>query len=134
MFKFNTDNIFTGYLKQLLHDFNLPKYRIYTKEQAEYANNYLNKKIELEQQQLLNFKNNFEKYSLEEDFIEESGRLNSDFNKLSPELNVIETVYHTKLLSYPEALNETQAIKYPLRMRYIPYIKDGKIQEYVNGT
>jgi hypothetical protein len=42
MFKFNSDNIFTGYIKQLLHDFNLPKYRVYTKEQAEYAANYEN--------------------------------------------------------------------------------------------
>ena len=40
MFKFNSDNIIIGYLKQVLYDFNLPKYRVYTKEQENYYNNY----------------------------------------------------------------------------------------------
>lgn len=36
MFKFNNTHIITGYIKQLLHDFNLPFYRVYTLEHAKY--------------------------------------------------------------------------------------------------
>ena len=36
MFKFNSENIFTGYIKQLLTSFKLPKYHVYTAEQQKY--------------------------------------------------------------------------------------------------
>ena len=36
MKKFNNTDLFTGYLKQLLHNFNLPKIKVYTKEHAKY--------------------------------------------------------------------------------------------------
>ena len=40
MFKFNSEHILTGYIKQLLASFNLPKYRVYTRKNAEYFKNY----------------------------------------------------------------------------------------------
>ena len=42
MIKFNDTNIIVGYIKQLLHSFNLPKYKVYTKEQEKFHENYLN--------------------------------------------------------------------------------------------
>lgn len=34
---FNTSDLVTGYIKQLLKDFNLPKIKIYTKKHTQYA-------------------------------------------------------------------------------------------------
>lgn len=39
MLKFNNTHIITGQIKQLLADFNLPRYRVYTSAMAEYAKN-----------------------------------------------------------------------------------------------
>ncbi len=36
MFKYNSDHIFTGQIKQLLNTFNLPSYKIYTKKHSAY--------------------------------------------------------------------------------------------------
>lgn len=40
MLKFNNANIVTGYIKQLLADFNLPRYRVYTKANEAYYNEH----------------------------------------------------------------------------------------------
>ena len=49
MLKYNDDSIFVGYLKQFLSSFNLPKYRVYTKEQQKYHDWYLATKKEREE-------------------------------------------------------------------------------------
>ena len=47
MKKFNTSDLFTGYLKQLLHDFNLPKIKVYTKKHREYFNKHNEESAEI---------------------------------------------------------------------------------------
>ena len=88
MKKFNNSDLFTGYLKQLLHNFNLPKIKVYTKEHQKYA----------------------ETHNGEE----------------SPE--ILSTV-KADLTDYTTN-SQTTASK---NIRYFPYIKNGEIQEYING-
>lgn len=91
MFKFNSDNILSGYIKQLLASFNLPKCKVYTAEQAK--------------------------------AVEETGK----------ELNVLMSIPRNTKAKYPNNVIGTMGdgyTNYDLRMRYIPYIKDGELQIY----
>ena len=47
MRKFNTSDIFTGYLKQLLKTFNLPKLKVYTKEHKDYYEKNLKERADI---------------------------------------------------------------------------------------
>lgn len=90
MEKFNNTSILTGYIKQLLANFNLPKIRVYTKEQQQYFDTY-----------------GVERYDVLETI---TGWINADWTSSSP-----------------------SKYAYDNYIYYMPYIKDGIIQEYIDG-
>ena len=149
MIKFNDTNIIVGYIKQLLHSFNLPKYKVYTKEQEKFHENYLNsyknnlvlqdeiKALEEEISELkrinsnLSPENDAEQIKTNNKQIEELENNINETKKLiiEPEKNILVSSYRQQALDYDTyKIDETN--KYPWHMRYIPYIKDNKIQIY----
>lgn len=139
MYKFDSSSIVGNYIKQLLHSFHLPTYRVYTKEQERY-----NQKIEAEIQQLqlevgkVSILLKREVIDKEKQELEEKLSLLKEQIYLlenSKELNVFSTFYRDDSEVYPNSKNwRQQQVQYPKVMTYIPYIKDNMIQEYICQT
>lgn len=91
MKKFNNSDLLTGYIKQLLHTFHLPKIKTYTRQHEQYR----------------------EDYGIE-----------------SPE--ILETLEASPENKFNVETGEL--ITTSKNVRYFPYLKDGAIQEYINGT
>lgn len=142
MYKFNTSTLIGNYIKQLLHSFNLPTSKVYTKEQAQYAQEVESIIVDLNL--------NISKLKTKIERLSKSTNLNDladlasyqdqynqlidtlDYYENHKEKNVIKTIYRSDPEIYPNSLANIQ-VQYPTIMTYVSYIRNNKLQEYVDG-